>query len=110
MVLMVRCLWWAIHCRAVFQQFAVVGLVTLVGLQAFVNMGVNVGLLPATGMTLPLISAGGSSMLGVAISFGLILALMRADGGHDYISPPQPAGVPEEGRGRLEGSLGVRLP
>jgi cell division protein FtsW len=40
-------------------------------------MGVNVGLLPAKGMTLPMISAGGSSLIAVSITFGMLLGLTR---------------------------------
>jgi cell division protein FtsW len=47
------------------------------GLQALINMGVNVGLLPAKGITLPFVSAGGSSMLAVSITLGMLLALTR---------------------------------
>jgi cell division protein FtsW len=53
------------------------GLALLVGLQALINMGVNVGLLPAKGMTLPFISAGGSSTLAVSVTLGMLLALTR---------------------------------
>jgi cell division protein FtsW len=40
-------------------------------------MGVNVGLLPAKGITLPFISSGGSSMIAVSITLGMLLALTR---------------------------------
>lgn len=95
-----RCLVWALYCRVLFQQFAVAGLALLIGLQAMVNMGVNVGLLPAKGMTLPLISAGGSSLLGVSVTFGLLLALMRSDFEADYINSPG-LGAKPVGRGSL---------
>lgn len=49
----------------------------LFGFQATINIGVNVGLLPTKGMTLPFISYGGSSMLGSALTLGLGLALTR---------------------------------
>ena len=53
------------------------GLGLLLALQAMINMGVNIGLLPPKGMTLPFISAGGSSMLALAITAGMLLALTR---------------------------------
>ncbi len=58
-------------------RHAVEGLALLFGLQALINMGVNVGLLPAKGMTLPFISAGGSSTLAVSVTLGMLLALTR---------------------------------
>lgn len=58
-------------------RLAIQGLALLFGLQALINMGVNVGLLPAKGMTLPFISSGGSSMLAVSITLGMLLALTR---------------------------------
>lgn len=47
------------------------------GLQAFINMGVNLGILPTKGLTLPLLSYGGSSMLICCISIGLLLRVHR---------------------------------
>jgi len=58
-------------------RYGIAGLALLIGLQALINMGVNVGLLPAKGMTLPMISAGGSSMIGISLTFGMLLALSR---------------------------------
>ncbi|MFO1172780.1 MAG: putative peptidoglycan glycosyltransferase FtsW [Hyphomicrobiaceae bacterium] len=60
-----------------FVRLAISGLVLLVSAQALINMGVNVGLLPAKGMTLPFISYGGSSTVGTSIAFGFLLALTR---------------------------------
>ena len=53
------------------------GLFFLLGFQAFINIGVNVGMLPTKGMTLPFISYGGSSMIASAFTLGLGLALTR---------------------------------
>jgi cell division protein FtsW len=53
------------------------GLAAMFGLQACINMGVNVALLPAKGMTLPFISYGGSSLIGTALAMGLVLSLAR---------------------------------
>jgi len=58
-------------------RLTVQGLALVFGLQALINMGVNVGLLPAKGITLPFVSAGGSSMLAVSITLGMLLALTR---------------------------------
>jgi cell division protein FtsW len=54
------------------------GLVLLFGFQSIINIGVNLKLLPAKGMTLPFISYGGSSMLAMAIGMGFLLALTRS--------------------------------
>jgi cell division protein FtsW len=58
-------------------RLGIIGLALVFGLQALINMGVNVGLLPAKGMTLPFLSAGGSSMLAVCLTLGMLLALTR---------------------------------
>ena len=60
-----------------FIRHAVAGLVMLFGLQALINMAVNVGLLPAKGMTLPFLSYGGSSLLAMALTLGFALGLTR---------------------------------
>ncbi|MBK8457132.1 MAG: putative lipid II flippase FtsW [Phyllobacteriaceae bacterium] len=60
-----------------FTRFAVAGLTMQFGFQALINMGVNLQLLPAKGMTLPFISYGGSSLVAMAIGMGMVLALTR---------------------------------
>ncbi|WP_457487984.1 putative lipid II flippase FtsW [Tardiphaga sp. P5_C10] len=60
-----------------FSRFAASGLAILFGVQAAINMAVNLHLIPAKGMTLPFISYGGSSMISLAYSIGMLLALTR---------------------------------
>lgn len=60
-----------------FRLIAVGGLLTQFGIQAIVNMGVAVNLLPAKGMTLPFLSYGGSSLIAMAGGMGMMLALTR---------------------------------
>jgi cell division protein FtsW len=60
-----------------FLVLATAGLVTQFGLQALINMAVNVHIAPSKGMTLPFISYGGSSMIALALGFGLLLAFSR---------------------------------
>lgn len=60
-----------------FATLAAAGLATLIGGQAFINMAVNLQLFPSKGMTLPLVSYGGSSTLAICLTFGLLLAITR---------------------------------
>ena len=60
-----------------FMRFAAAGLAILFGAQAAINMGVNLHLIPAKGMTLPFISYGGSSLMSLAYTMGMLLALTR---------------------------------
>jgi cell division protein FtsW len=60
-----------------FARFAASGLAILFGVQAAINMSVNLHLIPAKGMTLPFISYGGSSMVSLAYGVGMMLALTR---------------------------------
>ncbi|CAI2933979.1 putative lipid II flippase FtsW [Aminobacter sp. P9b] len=60
-----------------FTRYAVAGLVVVFGFQSIINMSVNLQLMPAKGMTLPFISYGGSSLIAIAISMGMVLALTR---------------------------------
>ena len=60
-----------------FTRFAAAGLTMLFGMQSAINMAVNLHLIPAKGMTLPFISYGGSSMISIAYTMGMLLALTR---------------------------------
>lgn len=60
-----------------FSQLAVAGLSTMVGMQIVINLFVNLNMAPPKGMTLPFISYGGSSMLALCFTAGLILAFTR---------------------------------
>src|ERR1700754_169778 len=60
-----------------FSRFAASGLAILFGVQAAINMSVNLQLIPAKGMTLPFISYGGSSIVSLAYGVGMMLALTR---------------------------------
>ena len=51
------------------------GIVAMLGFQAIINVGMNLGLMPVTGITLPLISYGGSSVLGTFLALGLLQAI-----------------------------------
>ena len=79
--------------NSAFERMAIAGLATLIGTQAFINMGVNLQLLPAKGMTLPFISYGGSAMLATAVTMGFILALSRRKPDHHVTIVPRAMAV-----------------
>ncbi len=60
-----------------FIQIAAIGIISQFGLQAVINMGVSLNLLPTKGMTLPFISYGGSSTLAISIGMGMLLGLTK---------------------------------
>ncbi|MEH6835641.1 MULTISPECIES: putative lipid II flippase FtsW [Falsihalocynthiibacter] len=98
LVITVRSLLRLMRERDQFTRLAGTGLACMFGIQAFVNMGVAVRLLPAKGMTLPFVSYGGSSLVAGGIALGMLLALTRS----------RPQGVIGDhfvGRGR--GTLGT---
>ena len=63
--------------RDPFVRLAGTGLACILGVQAMINMGVAVRLLPAKGMTLPFVSNGGSSVIAAGITVGMLLAMTR---------------------------------
>ena len=75
--LAVRMLLRSANAQQPFCQLAGAGLALVTAVQAFINMGVAVSLLPSKGMTLPFISYGGSSLFAMAFTMGLALAVTR---------------------------------
>jgi cell division protein FtsW len=60
-----------------FAAYLSYGIIIWLGVQVYINMGVNMGLLPTKGLTLPMMSAGGSSMLVMCTAMGLLLRVHR---------------------------------
>ena len=86
MVLLIICLYSTVVVRSLlrlmrerdpFVRLAGAGLACIFGVQAMINIGVAVRLLPAKGMTLPFVSYGGSSVIAAGITVGMLLALTR---------------------------------
>jgi len=75
----------AANAERFFEAYLTVGLGTWLGLQAFINVGVNMGLLPTKGLTLPLISYGRSSLIIAMISLGLLLRVH-----HELVTDARP--------------------
>ena len=67
-----------------FIKLALTGLTSLLIIQTFIHVGVNTRLLPTTGMTLPFLSYGGSSLIGSSILAGVILNYTKKRYASDY--------------------------
>ncbi|ATO57071.1 cell division protein FtsW [Bartonella sp. 1-1C] len=75
--IVIRSLYIALNTRDIFTRFGIAGIAMIIGFQSAINMAVNLHLMPPKGMTLPFISYGGSSMVAIAISIGILLSLTR---------------------------------
>ncbi len=74
-----------------FARLLAFGLAALLGVQALINTGMSVGLLPITGLPLPLVSYGGSGLIGQAVTLGLLLNV-AIHPGYDIVREPFAAG------------------
>ncbi len=72
-----RCIFIARRCTKVYSTVVVLGLGLLITLQALLHILVNVGILPVTGQTLPLVSSGGTSFIIMCCAFGIVLSVNR---------------------------------
>ena len=63
--------------HTIFGKLLVLGVGLPIVFQAFINMGVSVGLLPVTGQNLPFFSSGGSSIVMTCLALGIVLAVSR---------------------------------
>jgi len=77
LILFYRLIHWAMHTPDAFASFFISGMVTMWAFQVFVNIGMNIGLSPITGLTLPFISYGGSSLLSNMIALGMIFSMRK---------------------------------
>ena len=77
LILLYRCIRIVIKSPRAFGALLAVGLGFSLVVQAFINMGVNVHLLPVTGLTLPMVSMGGSSIWFTGLALGMILSVSR---------------------------------
>lgn len=75
--LLVRCTKMVTQCPKTFGAILAMGLCLNIVIQAFANIAVSVNLVPVTGLTLPLVSMGGTSLLFTCISLGIILSVSR---------------------------------
>ena len=76
----------AANADRLFEACLSIGIGTWIGLQAFINIGVNMGLLPTKGLTLPLISYGRSSMIVMMVAIGILLRIH-----HEILTDASPA-------------------
>ena len=75
--LILRGYWIALHARDRFGSLMVVGIITLIALQTFLNIGVVTGLLPTTGISLPFFSYGGTALSIQLAEMGIVLSVSR---------------------------------
>ena len=70
-----RIAWRAQKAGHLYAAYVAIGIAALLGLQAVINLGVNIGLLPTKGLTLPFFSYGGSSLLVCCVMVGVVMRI-----------------------------------
>ena len=78
-LVLLDCVHIALSLKNKFSSFVVIGITALFMIQVLINLGVVVGLFPVTGITLPFLSYGGSSLVMLMGSFGLIIGMNNHD-------------------------------
>ena len=76
-LLIIRGYWLALHARDRFGSLLIVGITTLLAVQVFLNMAVVLNVIPATGISLPFFSYGGTALLIQLAEIGIILSVSR---------------------------------
>lgn len=82
-----RLIFLALQVKDEYARLIIIGLTVKLWFETFLNLGMNMGVLPTKGVALPFMSYGGSSLLANSIIIGIILALYRYEAKRDTISP-----------------------
>ena len=76
-LLIMRGYWLALHARDKFGALTIVGIITLLAVQVFLNVGVVTNLIPNTGISLPFFSYGGPALMIQLAEMGIVLSISR---------------------------------
>lgn len=63
--------------KDLFGKYLAFGITAWIFIQAFINMGVNLNIIPLTGVTLPFVSYGGTSLIALTVAVGILLSISR---------------------------------
>lgn len=95
-------------CKYAFPALLIMGMATMITLQALAHIAINSGLVPVTGQPLPLISKGGTSILLVGVAFGMMLSVSRY-AEYSAEASQQRGGKPQEVGGTAAGGVSEAL-
>jgi rod shape determining protein RodA len=86
-VFFARLIYLTIKIQDEYAKLVMIGLIVKLWFETFVNIGMNMGVLPTKGVALPFVSYGGSSLLANSIILGVVLSLYRSESKRDTMSP-----------------------